>query len=802
MKYLIYGFLCLCSLSVAQAQDFKLSGTVLEEEKAAASFATVALHRASDSTLLQGKITDENGAFAFSQLPAGGYFLQVQYVGMQPYQSATIDLTADKQLSPIQLSANAAALQEAVVTTRRSVIEVQADKTVLNVSEMLSATGSDGLEVLRKAPGVVINNDDNIILEGRSGVQIFIDGKPSPLSGEDLTNFLRSLSAADIEAIEVITQPSAKYDAAGTAGIINIRLKKQKGLGSNGTATVSYTQGRYDSYRAGLTFNNRSKTGNFFGSYNAGVGENWRFLYLDRRQEGITFNSRTETVSENQSHNARLGWDMDLGKKHSLGVLLRGNLDSRAYDSRSRTPISFANSTEVNQTLVANNQTLNESINLNGNLHYRYKDEKKRELTADVDYGSYTRQQNTLQPNIYFGPDGENILFTRSSWMDMPTDIRLFTAKVDYEQPLWKGKIGGGLKYADVRTDNTFDFYNLEQNVASLNEDRSNRFQYTENVNAAYLNYKRKIKKWSFQAGIRAEQTRSEGDLSSAQQSNEDNVKRQYLDWFPSGGLAFNASSKSAWSLNYSRRIQRPNYQQLNPFEDQIDELSFRRGNPFLQPQYSNNVKLTHTFMRFLTTSVSYGHASNFFAQITDTLPGNRNFIMTRNIADEQTLNFSISSPIPINEWINAYVNTNISRAFYRSNDEKFQPIERTTFNLYGQLSFRLPKSVSLQVSGWFNSPSVWGGTYLTRSLGSLDLAFEKKLLQDRLSLRLAFNDVLFTSPWAGDMQYGALFIEGSGGWDSRRATLQLSYNFGNQQVKSARKRRTGSEEENSRIGG
>lgn len=802
MNHLLYGLLFLLIGQSATAQNLILSGTVLEKEGNPASFATVALHSATDSSLLQGKITNDNGEFAFAQLEAGDYFIQIQYVGMQPYQSAKIELSENKKLSPIQLEANAAALQETVVTTRRSVIEVQADKTVLNVEEMLSAAGSDGLEVLRKAPGVVINNDNNIILEGKTGVQIYIDGKPSPLSGDDLINFLRSIPASDIEAIEVITQPSAKYDAAGSAGIINIRLKKEKGLGTNGSATASYTQGRYDRYRAGVTLNNRSKAGNFFGSYNANAGEYWNFMYLDRQQEGIRFNSKTETVSQRNSHNARFGWDYDLNDRHSIGVLLRGNLSDNNSESQARTPISPLNAGEVTQILVANNEQSTESLNLNGNLHYRYKDSTGRELTTDVDYGHYSREQNTLQPNTYYGPDGENILFTNNSWMDMPTDIQLFTAKVDYEQPLWKGKMGAGVKYSDVRTDNSFNFYDLEQGVAILNTERSNRFLYTENVNAAYVNYKRKWKKWSAQAGLRAEQTRSEGDLISEQQSDENNVKRNYLNWFPSGGLAYNASPKSAWSLNYSRRIQRPNYRQLNPFEDQIDELTFRKGNPFLQPQYTDNVKLSHTFMRFLTTSVSYSYVQDFFAQITDTLPGNRNFMMTRNIADQQTVNFTLSSPIPINDWINAYTNINIYRAFYTSDDEKFQPIERTTASLYGQISFRLPQSLTVQVSGWFNSPSVWGGTYLTKSMGSLDIALEKKLLNDRFSLRLAVNDVLFTSPWRGDMQYGGLSIQGRGGWDSRRATLQLSYNFGNQQVKSNRKRKTGSEEESSRIGG
>ncbi|MEM9930319.1 MAG: outer membrane beta-barrel family protein, partial [Bacteroidota bacterium] len=258
----------------------------------------------------------------------------------------------------------------------------------------------------------------------------------------------------------------------------------------------------------------------------------------------------------------------------------------------------------------------------------------------------------------------------------------------------------------------------------------------------------------------------------------------------------------SSWALNYSRRIARPNYNSLNPFESQIDELSFQKGNPFLQPQYTDNIKLSHTYKYRLTTSIGYSYISDFFAQITDTLGTDRNFLITRNIANQEVWNLSVSYPFTAAKWWSVYLSLNGYHSSYEGQDDKFVAIDQTTFSFYAQNTFTLPRGFRFEVSGWFSSPSVWGGTYITNSMGSLDLGLQKKFLDDKLSVRLSANDVLFTSRWFADMQFGDLFIDGTGGWESRRVQLNFSYNFGNQEVKNARRRKTGLEDEDGRVGG
>jgi iron complex outermembrane recepter protein len=787
--------------TLAAAQRGQISGRVLNQDGPLA-YATLLLKQLPDSTVANTALTDEAGRYTFRQIPPGNYFITASYVGTKAYWSEPITVTETPvERAPILLKPAATALAEVEVVAEKPLIEVKPDRTVFNVQQSLSAAGEDGFQLLRKAPGLLIDNNNNIILEGKAGVQIFIDGKLSPLAGEDLTNYLRSLDASTIEAIELITQPSSKYDAAGNAGIINIRLKRDQSLGTNGTFSTGYEYGRNGRYNGSLTLNNRTKKTSFFGNYSYRGGESWSFLYLDRLQNGVRYDAETESLSDRSSHNGRMGFDVFPGERHTVGVLLNGSLFNSRTNSFSQTPIIPVGDSEVQQTLIADNRNQNDNYNFNTNLNYRFADTSGYELTLDADYGRYRRDQNNLQPNRYVqGLDGPT-LFEQNYRMATLTDIEIITAKADYSMPLLGGQFSAGAKYALIRTDNDFDFFNQDETTEQRNDSRSNRFLYTENINAAYLNYSHKWGKWDMQLGLRAEQTISDGDLRSAQSTPLDRVQRNYLNWFPSGGLTYSPSRGNTWALTYSRRIQRPNYQSLNPFENQLNELSFSRGNPFLQPQYTENIKLARTFNYRITASVSYSFVQDFFAQITDTLDSDRSFMIARNIANQQVWNVSLSSPVQIKEWWSAYVSINASRSSYEARDEKFQPIDQSTLSFYAQNTFTLPLGLKLQVSGWYSSPYVWSGTYQSRSLGSLDLGLQRKFMQDRLSVRLSANDVLFTNPWRADMRYGGLYIDGTGGWESRRIKLNVSYAFGSKQVKKARDRKTGLEEEQERIG-
>ncbi|MFY7757586.1 MAG: outer membrane beta-barrel family protein, partial [Flavobacterium stagni] len=410
--------------------------------------------------------------------------------------------------------------------------------------------------------------------------------------------------------------------------------------------------------------------------------------------------------------------------------------------------------------------------------------------------------RNTFLPNYYYNPSETVVLSSIINSQYTPVTINVGSLKSDYEQRLWKGKMGAGFKTSLVETENTFDVYNYQSGQPVYNTTLSNRFNYKENINALYVNYNRLIKKFNFQLGLRMENTNSDGNLTSTQQNNDTRVRRHYTDLFPSGGITFNQNESNSWAVTYSRRIERPSYNSLNPFEYQIDELSVSKGNPFLQPQFVHNITASHTYKYKLNTSLSYSYVSDFFAQVTEAVGQNKSRMTTKNVANQETINLGISYPFTVKNWWSVYLSVNAFRSKYIPTDPSFTGITQETLNIYGQNNFKLPKGINLEVSGWFNSPSVWGGTYRTASLGSLDMAVQKKFLKDKMTLRLAVSDIFYTSPWTGKTEFANVIINGRGGSDSRQVRFSLAYNFGNDQVKKVQNRSTGVEDEKNRIGG
>ncbi len=797
MRHLINFSLLLLGFT---AYGQSISGSVLSDLKEPIPYATVLLKAEQDSSLVKATTTREDGFFTLKNLSPGSYLLQISSVGFSSFNQRLQLAETAISLGFLELTTATEQLSEVTVVGEKPMVEVLADRTVFNVQNTINATGTSAFELLRKAPGVIIDNNGGVIVEGKTGVQFFIDGKLSVLQGEDLINYLESLQATDIDAVEIITQPSSKYDAAGNAGIINIKLKKDKSLGTNGTYTTGATTGDFVRYNSSLNFNTRGKKGNLYGTYSNRFGKTTGFINLLRTQSNTQFDARTTSIYDRNSNNVKLGYDYYVNAKHTIGAILNGNFNNGFNTNNTTTPIRPSNAIENDSVLVALNQTDNTSYNVNANFNYRYADTLGYSVNIDLDYGKYNSDRNAFQPNTYFDGLGTTVISENITLQETPIDIDIATIKADYEQDFLKGKLGLGFKFSYVNTDNSFDFFNELNSLPILDPTRSNQFQYDENINAGYFNYNRKWGKWNLQFGLRLENTISEGNLESSQQNGDDRVKRNYTDFFPSGGLTYQLNQKNQFALTYSRRIQRPNYQSLNPFEYKLDELSFSKGNPFLQPQYTNNVKLSHTYNYRLTTSLSYSYITDFFARVTVAEGETTNFLTTLNVADQEVINLGISYPKKILNWWNLYFSLNAYISNYKATSPEFLPVRQETLGLYAQNTFTLPKKWRMEVSGWYSSPSVWGGTYQTRSQGSLNAAVQKKFFEDRFTARLSINDILFTSPWRGVTQFGDLFIDGSGGSDSRRVAFSLTYDFGRNEIRKARKRKTGLEDEKGRI--
>lgn len=786
-------FLLLIPSSYAQS----IQGYLIDGEGSPLPYATVQLQN-SDSSIVKVETTKLNGQFQFSNLQKKSYRVIFTFVGYESVERNVNLKTGAGIIGKVTMKSISTELGEVTISAEKPMIQIEPDKTVFNVDKQLSTTGDNGIELLRKAPGLQVDNDDNIILEGKQGILVYINGKQSYLQGQDLTNYLRSLRAEEIEKVEIITQPSSKFDAAGSAGILNIVLKREKGLGTKGTLTNSLTYGDFFRNSTTLNVNHRSKKFALFGIASHYDGTNGGFFDIKRIQNGIVLDGETDSERSGLNDRLNVGGDYYISDYSTISLNLNGSRNYNDSKSTSVTDIFSEGSNSIDSILRAPNVDESETYNITTNLNYTYKDTSNRIFSIDLDYVYFNRDQETAQPNFYVNPNDESVLSQNINFQETPIDIDVYSAKTDYEQDFMGGTLGVGAKVSQVNTNNVFNFFNVLSGQNSLDSNRSNSFDYEERIIAGYFNYKFKVKKINFQVGLRAEHTNSDGVLTAFTTQNNRTVKRDYLNWFPSGGMSYSPNRNNSLALVYSRRIARPNYENLNPFESQINELSFRKGNPFLQPQFTENFKISNTYKYRLTTSLTYSYVSDFFAEVTEADGEKRGFIQTQNVADQQVVNFSVSYPFKVKEWWNVYVSSYAYYTNFTANNPAFIPIDRFVYGGFGSSTFSLPKSYKLEISGWYSSPSIWRGTFKTKSIGSLGIAMSKSY--KNWTGKLSFNDVLFTSPWRAENDFAGVSISGTGGNDSRSVTLFLSYAFGHKDVKVNRRKSSGSEEEQNRI--
>ncbi|MEO6188814.1 MAG: TonB-dependent receptor [Ginsengibacter sp.] len=805
-QILIFAFLISAvSLSFAQSQT-QVSGKIIDQTKKPLSAATVLLLNAADSSLAKTAVTDDNGNFQMLAIRPGSYLLSATSIGHDKNYSAKFSVIDGQEftVSPLMLSQSSTSLATITVQAKKQMIEVKADKTVFNVENSINATGSNAFELLQKSPGVSVDKDDNISMQGKNGVKIYIDGKPTQMVGGDLAAYLRSINSADIESIEMITNPSAKYDAAGNAGIINIRLKKNKNYGANGNVSTGVAFGYFAKYNSSLSLNYRNKKVNFFSNYSNNFGKSRSQFNLYRVQKDSIYDQHNINLGDNTSHNVKAGADYSIDSKNIIGVMVTANFSDSKSNNTGKTVIIPENTGVPTRILYAGNDLPGTRSNVDYNINYRYAEPNGKELNIDADLVDFRRRGSSYQPNYYRTPITDILLDSRIYRNNTPTDIDIYTVKIDYEQPFQKGKLGFGGKLSDVKTKNTFDFYNVYGNNNVKDPDRSNRFNYDENVNALYVNYNRPLsQKTTIQAGVRMENTQSKGDLKSNNPQPDDLVKRNYTDFFPSGALTYVVNQKNSLNLSYSRRIDRPSYQNLNPFEDKLDELTYMKGNAFLNPQYTNSFQLSHTFLYRYVTSVSYSHIKDFFAQIIDTL-GNKAFVTQKNLATQNIFSLNISAPVTITKWWNSFATFNGYHTAYHADfgDGKIINVNVDAFSIFTQQTFSLKKGLSFELSGFFNSPTVWGGTFKSKALGFMDAGVQQKLFKGNGTLKLSFTDVFNTLHWKGISDYGGSHLEASGNFESQQLKINFSYRFGNSAVKAARQRKAAAEDESKRLNG
>ncbi len=804
MKFTITFLLaCICLGINAQSN---VKGKIVDSENEAVPFANVALYYSSDTTLAKVVVTNESGSFEFNNVNEGSYFLKATFVGFAPLRTPNFTVKTGETTNLNTLSFGLQNIDEVVVTVERDMLEVLPDRIVFNVDKTINSTGTDAISLLRKAPSVNVDNNNNISVLGRSGVNVYVDGKRIPLSGDDLSNYLKNLTSDQIDKIDIITSPGAKYEAEGNAGIIDIRLKKDKSLGTNGSLSATYTQGVLTRYSLNGTGNYRNKRINVFGNIGNSVNDNFHNINSESYQNGIYMFGVNNTQNNRNISNIRLGTDFFLHKNHTIGVLVGGRYVNGDVIGNNKISIADQTQTSVLDSILIANSTGNQDrLQSTFNVNYRFSNKKSQTLNIDLDHGRYANQTDRIQPNLYYNPTEDSVLSQIINQFETPNNIQIYTARVDYEQNLGKGKLGLGSKYGKVITSNTFSVFNVSNDIPVFNETQSNLFNYDENVYAGYVSYSRPInKKLAFTAGLRAEQTLATGNLTAyLPELQEPTVELNYLNLFPNAGITWSYKPSKVYSFNYGRRINRPDYNVLNPFRNQLSVLSIEKGNPALRPEIVNNLEVGYTLNYKYTFKLAYSLTTNKITRLIgpDESDLRASFISWDNLATQSVLGLNASLPIKITDWWNSYINLGVS---YLDNQADYGngaivDVQTFSYSMFQQHTFKLKKGYSAEISGYYSGPGVWGGVFKYQSNWSLDVGLQKKLLKEKLKARLSMNNVFNRVGWRGASYFNGLENSGFGRWDAQFVSLSLNYSFGNKNVKS-RKRKTGIEDESKRI--
>lgn len=813
-KLMLLAAICLLTALSATAQNSsKITGEIKDNTGKPISAATIILHAAKDSALVKTAVSDAKGSYEILQIKPGSYFVKSSVVNMQTTSSAIFEVKENQTVTAPAITTEPAAknMEAVVVTSKKPIVEVKADRTILNVEGTINAVGNDALELLRKSPGVMVDKDDNLSLAGKNGVQVYIDGKPTPLSGADLASYLKSLQSTQIESIELITNPSAKYEAAGNAGIINIKLKKDKTIGTNGSVNAGYNIGNYSKYNGGLSLNHRNKDMNLFGTYNFNQGINLMKFKLYREQGDTIFDQTNRMLTRNKyGHNFKAGADVFINKKSTIGFILNGNLSANTMETEGPMNIIYKPTGTTTRILRASNENISERNNVNANVNYRYAVTGGTELNIDADYGYFNLRSNQFQPNDYFDASGNTKLYSNVYRMISPTNIDIVSVKADYERNFQKGRLGFGGKVGYVKSDNDFRRYDVNGSNEVYDKEKSNRFKYTENINAAYINYNRGFKGFMIQFGVRVENTVSDGNSTglkyNSTTSNYENydstIHRNYTGLFPSAAITFNKNPMSQFGITYSRRIDRPAYQDLNPFEFKLNDYTFMKGNTNLRPQYTNSFGLTHTYKYKLNTQLNYSHVKDIFTQLPDTTEGSKSFLTKKNLATQDIASLNISYPFQ-KKWYSFFVNVNSYYSLYKANfggGDRNVNLDIFALSFYMQNSFDLGKGFKAELSGFYTSPTIWQGTFRSIAMYSIDGGLQKTIFKGKGMLKASVSDMFRLMKWKGSTNFSGQFSEASGRWESRQLKLNFSYRFGSNQIKAARQRKTSIEEENKRT--
>ncbi|WP_299249422.1 TonB-dependent receptor [uncultured Cytophaga sp.] len=766
--------LCLIGTNVSIAQQNKSSirGFVKDDNELKVEFANVILFNLLDSSFVMGCVSDTSGYFDLESISLGNYYFKVVSSGYHDYTSPPLSIhTQNSTLyEDVTLHINES-IKEIVIRAQNSNIRQEAGITIIDVEAGILNSGLSAADVLQRSPGAAIDKDGIVSLKGKNGVLVLLDGKPLYMDEAQVGALLKSLPADQIKEIEIITSPSAKYDAAGNAGIINIKLKKGAYEGLNGSVNGSLGKGIYPKSRIGINATYKKKRLTLSGGYQYSFKKDLQRSSINRAYtsyQDSSFYTYTEYANPSNTQNLLLNGSYDVGSKGLItwdGTLLQQSFVSKG-NSSSRLNAPNGN---LSSYFLTNDKSTGTYYNINTSIGYKHSiDTIGTELFIETEYKKNARTSNQIFTTDYYDGLGNKSIPSTTYESSIPAEISQWGGKIDFTKTLFYHiKMESGLKYTSIETNS---------NVSNTFVQKNN-FVYTENIKAAYILLNKEISKWKLSGGIRLEQTNNKGN----QKSNDSTFKRNYTNLFPSATISYQASKKTSYTFLYSKRIKRPSYQDLNPFVYYSDPYNYYAGNPYLLPQYTHNGELTTSrFNGIFLATINYSYTTQPISDIWIIDPKSLTTAYTTSNMDHQQnlgLSFSVNKTVrnwwTMNNYLYVYNNSLTGNVGYGTTT-----VSKTAWMLNATQTFKLPKNISAEVSFNYESPNYYG-TIFYREIWQLSAGVQKKFMQDNLSVKLAVTDVFWKYHYSGEGTFGNTKATDNYKWDNRVLTLSINYRFG-----------------------
>ncbi|PRD53881.1 outer membrane beta-barrel family protein [Sphingobacterium gobiense] len=791
----------LVTVLTAQAQQGEVGGRVLNEQLEPLANVSVYLLTAKVGALIKTEITDEHGRYVIKNVPSGEFVVQASSVGYEIGKSSSLNVTGQSVIvDDIILKANQQTIDAVTVEGQVPLVQQRDGKLILNVENSTLAAGNNALEVVRRAPGVSVDKDENLQLMGQQGVNVTIDGRQTYMSGEQLSTFLKSMNGDQIKSVEVSTIRSAKEDAEGTVGSINIVLKKNRLEGFNGSFLASGAHGKHARGNSSLNLSYKKDNTTVFGTYGFTRNKRQFDLGLERKipSEEVgdrVFDQDASLVETNKTHNYRIGIEQKTSERNTMLLQFSGDNDKESSVNASLTNIGPALGLvdSVLRTVTNSRTPFNRySLNFNNELQL---DTLGGKLIFDFDWTAFRNDADIDYDYKTYLPDG-NLSYAPEKWRTgMPVDIDIYVGKIDFIKKLGKGKLESGLKYSRVKSDNNLAFERFVDNTWEDFEGRQNHFIYTEEIAAGYLDYNRSFGATDIKLGVRAEYTFSDAHSVTNGVTN----KRDYLDFFPSASISHAVNENNIVSLSYARKISRPNYRYLNPMPYYIDKFTFMLGNPYLRPQYTDGFTLNYTLYKMFNITLGTDITNDAMVESMgqDDIKG-ESWVTRENLARTVTSYLNVNAPFRIGKiWTMNNNLTTIYMHFRGPIAGEYADLGSVFFQGRSTNNFKLTKALSAELAVDYNSPFLYN-IYKIHARWGTDIGINYNFKDERNSLKLAATDIFRTQQNNVSTDFGQFNSMIRQYNDNQTVRLTYTYKFGN--LKQQMKKRGEESEEASRA--